>query len=140
MADTSSSIREDPCSIRAALVHISQFDKINRCFKFIVLVSSQQNCVYIGIRSHNYTMIPRMLTTFAIKTHSFHDKTRKLCTYYSLNFVLKTGILNPLTSPSILWTILFVCTRSCKMDEIHLLYWQVFTFTIAWKHRVFGSL
>jgi len=95
--------------------------------------------MYIGVRSNNYTMIPWMLTTFAIKTHALY-KTRKLCTYYSLNFVLKAGILNPLTSPSILWTILLVCTRSCKMDEIYFLYWQGFTFTIAWKHRVFGSL
>ena len=35
---------------------------------------------------------------------------------YTLNFVLKAGILKPVTSPSISWTILFVCTRSCKMD------------------------
>jgi len=33
-----------------------------------------------------------------------------------LNLVLKAGILKPVTSPSIFWTILFVCTRSCKMD------------------------
>ena len=94
----------------------------------------------MGARSHNYTIVPQMLTTFAMETHAFRDKIRKLCTYYSFNFVLKAGILNPLMSPSILWTILFVCTRSCKMDEIHLLYRQGFTFTIAWKHRVFGSL
>ena len=105
----------------------------------LLLVSSQKTCT-IRFRSHNCTMNPRVLTTFAIKTQAFNGKIRKLCTYYSLNFVLKAGILNPLASPSILWTILFVCTMSCKMDEVHLLYWQGFTFTIAWKHRVFGSL
>ena len=91
-------------------------------------------------RTHECTTMQLVLTNCATETQGFNSTNLKLCTNYSLNFVLKSGILNPLTSPSILWTILFVCTRSCRMDEIHLLYWQGFTFTIAWKHRVFGSL
>ena len=135
-----------PCGKRNALggsaqlhlMHTCLFDKINRCFKFTVVSVIAKNYT-IGTRSHNCTMNPRVLTTWTIETQGFEGKPSKLCTFYSLNFVLKAGILNPLTSPSILWTILFVCTSSCKMDEIHLLYWQGFTFTIAWKHRVFGS-
>jgi len=72
-------------------------------------------------RTHTCRTNRRMLANFATRTQGFNC-FKKLCTDYTLNFVLNTGILNPLTSPSILWTILFVCTRSCKKDEIHLLY------------------
>jgi len=106
---------------------------------FLLLVSSKKNSMTRS-RTNDCTTNQRVLTDVATGTQGFNNTHLQLCTHYTLNFVLKAGILNPLTSPSILWTILFVCTRSCKMDEIHLMYWQGFTFTIAWKHRVFGSL
>jgi len=105
----------------------------------LLLVSSKKHSTTRS-QTHNCTTNARVLNNFATGTQGFSWDTKEFCTLDILNFVLKAGILNPLTSPSILWTILFVCTRSCKMDEIHLLYWQGFTFTIAWKHRVFGSL
>jgi len=105
----------------------------------LLLVSSKKHTT-TRYRTHKSTTNARVLNNFATATQGFIRDTKEFCTFYSLNFVLKAGILNSLTSPSILWTILLVCTRSCKMDEIHLLYRQGFTFTIAWKHRVFGSL
>ena len=94
----------------------------------LFLVSSKKNSITRS-RTHEYTNNPLVIANFATGTLDLNSTNIKLCTYYSLNFVMKAGILNPLTSPSILWTILFVCTRSCKMDEVHLLY--CFAFTIA---------
>ena len=141
LAESSIFMVEDPRSIRAGtrLYKRCFFDKINRRFKITIVSFIQKTC-------HPQVSNPQLHDKRERAHHlcywntRLHLNTYEFCTLYILNFVLKAGILNPLTSPSILWTILFVCTRSCKLDEIHLLYRQGFAFTIAWKHRVFGSL
>jgi len=96
----------------------------------LVLLASSKKHTTTKYRTHKSKTNARVLNNFATATQGFICDATEFYIFHSLNFVLKAVIQNPLTTPSILWTILFVCTRSCKMDEIHLLYRQGFTFTI----------
>jgi len=88
--------------------------------KLLLLVSSKKHKTYP--KGPGQVVNPRVQGISPCVKRLYHGNT--MTTYhlfefwrmYCYNFVLKVGILKSLTSPSILWTILFVCTRSCKIN------------------------
>jgi len=99
---------------------IVPFDKIPSPFQIIIVCFIQKTeynvragrATGMGIEPATSRQRPCCPTTVPKNTGCCIDGDFEFWAIKCLNFVLKAGILQPVTSPSIFWTILFVCTRS----------------------------
>ena len=99
---------------------IVPFDKIPSPFQIIIVCFIQKTEYNVragratgtGIEPATSRQRPCCPTTVPKNTGCCIDGDFEFWAIKCLNFVLKAGILQPVTSPSIFWTILFVCTRS----------------------------